>query len=281
MWIAFWTALVVVSSFGLVASVSRARFKRRVAGEAERLLTVAGAARPIGEARFDGLPLPVRRYLERALGSRNRSVRTVRLRHGGTFRTKLDGDWLAIRGDQYFSTDPPGFIWFGRIGMLRGLWVEARDRSIAGEGNMLVRAESMFTIADRRGRELDQGALLRLLGEMAWFPTSFLDDRYVTWNAIDERHATATLRVGGHEVAGVFEFGDDGLPTAFRADRYRDLGGGRSELTPFTGESADFRDEGGLLVPHRMTALWHVGGQAIPYARFLVEQLEYDVTVPF
>src|SRR6185369_86058 len=145
----------------------------------------------------------------------------------------------------------------------------------------LVRAESMFTIADSRGPEQDQGALLRLLGEMVWFPTSFLDDRYVSWAAVDERRASATLRVGGREVAGVFEFGDDGLPAAFRADRYRDLGGGRSELTPFTGESADFRDEGGLLVPHRMTAVWHVGGQAIPYARFLVEQLEYDVTVPF
>jgi hypothetical protein len=25
-----------------------------------------------------------------------------------------------------------------------------------------------------------------------------------------------------------------------------------------------------------MTAFWHVGDQAIPYARFLVERLEYD-----
>jgi hypothetical protein len=40
-------------------------------------------------------------------------------------------------------------------------------------------------------------------------------------------------------------------------------------------------DEGGLLVPHRMTAVWDVGGQAIPYARFLVERLEYDTAAPF
>jgi hypothetical protein len=43
-----------------------------------------------------------------------------------------------------------------------------------------------------------------------------------------------------------------------------------------------FREEGHLLVPHRINggvALWRPG--RIPYARFLVvEQLEYDATVP-
>ena len=278
--LAFWTVVVIVGAFGLVACVNRLRFARRVASEAKALLTISGEARPIDRARLATLPSPVRRYLEKAVGSRERAVRTVRLRHGGTFRTSLDGEWLPIRGEQYFAADPPGFIWSGRIAMMPGPWVEARDRSVGGTGSMLVRVGSTFTLADARGPELDQGALLRLLGEMLWFPTAFLDQRYVTWAPLDERSATARLRVGGREVSGVYEFGEDGLPTAFRADRYRDLGGGRSALTPFTGESGDFRDEGGLLVPHRMTALWHVGEEAVPYARFLVERLEYDPTAP-
>jgi hypothetical protein len=203
------------------------------------------------------------------------------LRHGGTFRTSLDGKWLPIRGEQYFAADPPGFIWWGRIAMIPGLWVEARDRSVDGKGNMLVRAESTFTLADARGPELDQGALLRLLGEMVWFPTSFLDERYVTWAPLDERRATATLRLRGREVSGVYEFGEDGLPTAFRADRYRDLGGGRSALTPFIGETRDFRDEGDLLIPHHMTALWQVGEEIVPHARFQVERLDQDTAATF
>ena len=281
LWVAFWIAVLIVGAFGLVACVNRLRFARRVASEAKEMLATSGEPRPIDRNRLATLPAPVRRYLEKALGFRERSVRSVRLRHGGTFRTSLDGKWLPIHGEQYFAVDPPGFIWWGRIAMMPGLWVEARDRSVGGTGNMLVRAESTFTLADARGPELDQGALLRLLGEMVWFPTSFLDERYVTWSAVDDRHATAALRVGGREVSGVYEFGDDGFPMAFRAERYRDLGGGRSALTPFIGESADFRDEGGLLVPHRMIALWHVGEEAVPYARFLVEQLENDVPAPF
>jgi hypothetical protein len=281
LWVAFWTVVLIVGAFGLVACVNRLRFARRVASEANEMLAASGEPRPLDRARLATLPSPVRRYLEKALGSRERAVRSVRLRHGGCFRTSLDGKWLPIRGQQYFAADPPGFIWWGRTAMIPGLWVEARDRSVGGAGNMLVRVESTFTLADARGPEPDQGALLRLLGEMVWFPTAFLDERYVTWTPVDGRRATATLRVGGREVSAVYEFGEDGLLTAFRADRYRDIGGGRSALTPFTGESGDFRDEGGLLVPHRMTAVWHVRNQAIPYARFLVEQLEYDPTAPF
>jgi hypothetical protein len=75
-----------------------------------------------------GLPDPVRRYLTKAVISRQRAVRTVRLRHGGTFRPSLDGSWSPIRGEH---TSPPillGFIWWGRVRLFPGLWVDARDR---------------------------------------------------------------------------------------------------------------------------------------------------------
>ena len=223
----------------------------------------------------------MRRYLTLALQGRPTAVRGVRLRHGGEFRTTLDGSFVKIRGEQYFSTDPPGFVWWGRVGLAPGLWVDARDRSARGEGNMLVRLESTFTLADARGPELDQGALLRLLGETTWFPTAFLDDRYIGWTAIDDRHARATLRLAGREVACLFEFGDDGLPARIEADRYRDLGSGRSVLTPWSGESSDYRRVDGLLVPHRQVAFWHLDGERVAYARFEVERIEYDPTEPF
>jgi hypothetical protein len=214
LWASLWTGLLFVSAIGLVACANRARFARRVASEARDLLANPSEPRSVDRARLAALPIPVRRYLEKALGSHTRAVRTVRLRHGGTFRTSLDGKWVPIRGEQYFAADPPGFVWHGRITLMPGLWVEARDRSSAGEGRMLVRAESTFTLADRRGPELDQGALLRLLGEMAWFPTAFLDQRYVTWEAVDDRRATVVLRVGGARG-----------PRHLRLRRGRDAGG--------------------------------------------------------
>jgi hypothetical protein len=73
-------------------------------------------------------------------------------------------------------------------------------RSFGGAGNMLVKAESTFLLADAAGPELDQGALLRLLGELTWLPTAYLDHRYIRWSAVDDRHAAATLTVAGRSV---------------------------------------------------------------------------------
>lgn len=272
---------VLVFALATIIAFNSVRFGRRVRRDVAELWSQPSDPRPVDRQLFDRLPMPVRTYLQKALGSRTQPVLTARLRHGGTFRPSFDGGWLPIRGEQYFCLDPPGFVWWGRVGIVPGVWIDARDRSVCGAGNMLVSAESSYTIADSRGPELDQGALLRLLGEMAWFPTVLLDDRYVAWTAVDDRHATATLRVNGREVSGLFTFGDDGLPAAFAAERYRDLGKGQSVLTPFTGRTSDFRLVDGMLVPHMMVAAWIIDGDPKEYVRFDVEHIEFDVRKPY
>jgi hypothetical protein len=280
-WVAWWAVVAAIGAAGVIASAGSVRFGRRVAREAGALLGGAPEATRLDPRSFGDLPAPVRRYVDRAVPTRERGVRTVRLRHGGAFRPSLDGRWLPIRGEQYFSTSPPGFIWWGRVRIAPGLWIDARDRSVDGVGNMLVSAESTVTLANSSGPQLDQGALLRLLGEMTWFPTAHIDSRFVRWSAVDDRRARATLTVGGQTVSGEFLFGPDDLPSVFSADRYRDIGGGQAVLTPFEGHSSDFREANGMLVPFSMTAAWKVDGRVIEYARWEIERIEYDVTAPF
>jgi hypothetical protein len=188
--------------------------------------------------------------------------------------------WLPIRGVQYFGTDPPGFVWWGRIRVAPGLFVEALDRSLAGEGNMQVRVASTWTLADARGPELDQGALLRLLAEMVWFPTALLDQRYVEWAPVDGTSARATLRVGGRAVSATFHFGPEGLPSRLSAERYREVGG-KGVLTPWSGEYRDYWEVGGLLIPFRTEVSWRVDGRELPYARWTFEEVELDRAEPY
>jgi nucleotide-binding universal stress UspA family protein len=179
--------------------------------------------------------------------------------------------------EQWFNADPPGFVWWGRLRLFPGLWIDARDRSVQGAGDMLVSAESTVTLADTHGPEMDEAALHRLLGEMPWFPTALLDERSVTWSPVDDHRASASLRVNGRTVSGVFTFEARGLVSGFDADRRRDVGGGKTVLTPFHGDYADFRVVEGVLVPHTLTGSWDVDGRRIPYARFAVDELEDDV----
>jgi hypothetical protein len=284
-WSLVWGLALLVGALGTWASLNNVRFERRFARDAKALLAATDPA-PAGSessdiARLERLPAPVRGYLERAFVGMPRRVSSVRFRHGGRFRTQLAGRWQPIHGEQYDTSDPPAFLWWGRISPVPGVWIDARDRSIGGKGNMAVSLESSVTLFDRAGPELDQGALLRLLSDFVLFPSVMLDERYVTWTSIDERHARASLRVDGSTVAGVFEFDDEGLPRSFHAHRYLDTGSGEPRLLPWSGDYADYRRVDGLLVPHHFVGYWHVDGQRIPYVDFILETPEYDVSEPF
>jgi hypothetical protein len=69
------------------------------------------------------------------------------------------------------------------------------------------------------------------------------------------------------------------MPERFTAERYRDVDG-ESILTPFTGALADFRAVGGLRVPFRLAATWHLAGQDHTYARWEVGEVALEPPAP-
>lgn len=274
LWIAIWAAVAAAGLLGLVVNVQGVRFERRVARDVRALAALPpGAAAP--PASLASLPPPVQRYLEVSGAARRAPVRGARLRHGGTFTLEPGGKALAIEGRQYFSVDPPGFVWWGRIRLAPGLWVDGRDQLVGGEGSLLIRAASTFTIADARGRDVDEAELHRLLAEGLWMPTLLRDPRHVTWAPVDASTARATLRVGGREASAEFHFGADGLPTRVTARRWMGTKG-ETALTPWWGACEDFREVDGLRVPFRITAGWDLPGGPFPYARWELETLELD-----
>jgi hypothetical protein len=262
--------LTVFGAAGVVANVNQLRWQRRVAQE----MHVLAAAKPSTAPRplIAELPPPVARYREVALGDRA-PVRTLKLRHVGTFCMSPTSKPLPIRGTQLFTSDPPGFVWSARVQMAPGIWVDARDMATNGRGSMRVLLDSTVRLADARGPELDQGSALRLLAEMVWYPTALFDARYVTWSAIDARHATGTLRFGEREVSGTFEFGADGLPVGMKAERFMDGQGLRS----WGGTYHDFREVSGMRVPFEAMVTWQLESGPFTYAHWLVEGMDYDV----
>ncbi|MGE3275016.1 MAG: DUF6544 family protein [Vicinamibacterales bacterium] len=273
--LAIWMVAFVVSAAGVLISFNDLRLQRSVTREGAALLAQAAPGHPMVQAEIDGLPPPVRRYLAEALGPRLTAIRTVHLRHGGVMRTAPDARWMPVQGEQYFRADQPAFLWWGRMRVAPGLWVDARDSSIGGDGRMRIHAASTISLGDVRGPEMDQGAALRLLGEMIWFPSALADGGYVSWRAIDEANAEAALRLAGREVRGVFSFGADGLPVRFTADRYRDTPEGMV-LTPWHAEMRDFRAVDGVIVPWEVESVWDLPDGPFVPLRFTVRSVAFD-----
>ena len=120
---------------------------------------------------------------------------------------------------QTYTTQPPSFTWQARFKLLGLPLLRARDQYASGHGHMFGKLAGIYTLFDARGEELDQGAMLRYLSEMIWFPIAFLGEN-ISWEAIDDGCAQVTFTDQGKSVSGKLFIDSEGRPVNFTAMRY-------------------------------------------------------------
>lgn len=220
------------------------------------------------------LPEPVQRYLEFTNVLGKERIRTVRLKQEGSFRTKPDQKWFLMKATQHFNATSLSFVWHAKMKFFPLITVHARDKLHDGQAHMFVKLSSLKTLVDAKGAQLDQGALLRYLSEMVWFPTAFLED-YIEWAPIDASSAKATIRYGDLSAWGVFHFDEEGRIVRFTTDRYREVDG-EFELAEWFTLTSDYREFDGILIPSKGEAAWHLDSGDFCYFRGEIVDVEYD-----
>src|SRR4051794_39851872 len=63
------------------------------------------------------LPQPVQRYFKHVLKDGQPYISYARIKHDGQFKTGVNKDWRNIKGEQYATTEKPGFVWKGTTSM--------------------------------------------------------------------------------------------------------------------------------------------------------------------
>lgn len=220
------------------------------------------------------LPEPIRRYMEYTDVAGKRWIQRVRLKQTGRFRLSLEQPWMPVTAEQTFTTDPPGFVWKARFKLAGLPLMSARDSYQDGHGHMFGKMVGLFTIFDSRGDQLDQGTMMRYLGEMIWFPTAFLGEN-ITWQGIDEHTAQVTLTDQGRSVSAHMTFDDEGRPTLFNGLRYREAKGEYS-LDSWSVPMTEYGARAGLNIPTRGLVTWNLPSGDLPYYDWSIGEVEYD-----
>jgi len=183
---------------------------------------VAMAPTAYDPRELDGLPAPVQRYFRTVLNEGQPLITAVRIAHTGTFNMgTTTAQWKPSRSTQRVVIRRPGFVWDARIRMAPGMTAHVLDAYIAGEGILTARMFGLVTVMNQPSTpELAHGELMRFFAEAAWYPTALLPSQGVTWEAIDDSHARATLADGPISVTLVFRFDAQGLISAVRSDHW-------------------------------------------------------------
>jgi len=260
----------------VVLAAAHAGFVHRVEAEARTLLTAASPPeeKVVDRGQLEPLPAPVRRWLETSGVVGRPRATTVRLRQRGELRTKPDGAWMPARAEQYFSVDPTAFVWRVDATMMRVIPIAGRDQYAGGHGQMLIKAGSLVNVVDAGDAKIAEGALLRCLAEIIWFPSAALA-RHVAWQAIDAAHSRATLRDGDLSVSALFTFDAQGRVVRFDSSRY--LGGGPdARLTPWFATCSAWRTFEGVEVPAKGEVGWALDAGPFIYFRWEVIEVQFD-----
>lgn len=227
----------------------------------------------VTETHLLGLPDPVQRYLRSAGILGKRTIRTAHLRQKGVFRR--GAKWLPFTAEQWFAANPPGFVWQAQIRLLPLLSFSVTDMFVNGHGALQGKLLSVFKAVDASGPEIDQGELLRYLGEMAWFPTAFLSP-FIEWESIGAHTAKVILKLPSIAVSALIHFNDESRPWKMTAQRYMEESG-KFLLRPWSGQFSEYRQMAGLLIPTKARVTWHLDSGDWEYFRGDLTHIEYDI----
>jgi hypothetical protein len=224
---------------------------------------------------LQNLPEPVQRYTAYTGVLGKPLINTVQLKQTGRFRTAADKPWMPMSAVQHYTTNPPGFVWKARFKIAGLPLLSARDSYQTGHGHMFGKLAGLITVFNERGPEMDQGAMLRYLSEMIWFPIAFLGEN-ITWQAVDSHSAQVTLTDSGRSVSGRLFFDDAGRPTDFTTMRHYLKSRGNLSLESWSTPMTEYGVRAGLNLPVRGQAVWKLASGNLSYWDGLITEVEYN-----
>lgn len=230
--------------------------------------------RVVTQAMLENLPEPVQRYMNFTDVLGKPWINNVVLRQSGKFRMGFERPWMPMRAVQRFVTDPPSFVWNARFRVGGIPLLRASDEYSRGHGQMMGKLAGLITLFDVRGDELDQGAMVRYLSEMIWFPIAYLGEN-ISWERVDSDSADVSFSDAGRTVTGRMFFDHEGRPINFTAKRYREIDGDFTLdqwSTPITGYGV----RAGLNIPILGRAEWNLSQGNLVYVDLAIEEIKYN-----
>ena len=262
-------ALTVIGFLIIILVIGKINLSIQFHKEVKELFS---QSRNISEKIFNykqliSLPEPVQRYFKHVLKDGQPYISYARITHDGQFKTGLDKDWINIKGEQYATTEKPGFIWKETTSMFT-----ARDMFITDKGRLVVSLFSLYNVLDAKGEKYNQGELIRWLGESILYPTNLLPGERLQWFAIDFQTAKLTFNYNKLSFFFIITFNEIGEITQMETKRYMD----EKNLETWIIKLADYKEMNSVFVPTTFEVLWRLEKGDFSYAKFIVQKIEYN-----
>jgi hypothetical protein len=230
-------------------------FNLQTGRDIEALLSETRAEKNvITSEMLSDLPAPVQKWLHYSGVVGREAIHSVYLKQTGVMKLSPDQKrWISSEAEQSFDTVEPRFIWRVNTTMY-GLPVVGRDDYNDGKGKMLIKLAGLLPVVDLADQpKLNESTMQRYLGEIVWFPSAALNP-YISWEAVDDNSARATMEYAGIKGTAMFYFDQQGEPIKVVIPRYREMSD--EKPTDWMAEIKAMDEVDGIRIPVTVEASW-------------------------
>ena len=221
------------------------------------------------------LPAPIQRYMGYTGVVGKQVPASVNVKYTGQFRQSTEQPWMPMVANQRYTIDPVSFEWQAKFKMMGIPILRVTDRYENGKGSMRGKLAGVFTIFDAKDdASLDQGAMMRYLNEVMWFPTAYFSEKF-TWQAIDDDSAQVTYADFGMSLSATLYIDAEGKLINFIGERYRDLNG-EYRLDKWSTPITSYGEFNGLRLPGGGKATWLLTEGDLTYIELSLQELNYS-----
>lgn len=251
----------------LILLAGSVKFNNSIKNEKAILFSSSSSVGIVNSVAIENLPELIKNYLIKTSIVGECKNCSITLKQKGRIRSAPGKKWLPFTAVQHMSWNHPGFIWKAKL-----FPILVRDKYLNGKGEVKVSFSGIKNIEVLKGSTIDNGALLRYFGELAYYPQGFLDNR-ITWEEINSNAVKGTLQLKDIAVSGTFYFNEKGLIYKFESRRYYG-----NSLQNFTGLVENYKKFNGIMIPSGMTAIWNLSEGNFEYFKTTVNDYTINTT---
>lgn len=228
------------------------------------------------EKDIQHLPQIVQKYLRYVGAIGKEKVLNFRVEFEGKIRSNPGDGWMKLNSVQYNFTDKPTRIFYitaHKMGIPAvGIHLYKDETAI-----MIIKMLCLFTVADAKGPEMDQGETVTVFNDMCFMAPATLIDKSIQWDSIDSLTVKAQYTNGHITIGATLFFNQKGeLINFISNDRFETKDGKIYKNYPWITPVYGYREINGHKIPTGAQAIYKHPEGDFCYGEFIINTVEYN-----
>jgi hypothetical protein len=225
------------------------------------------------------LPAVIQKYIRLSGAVGKEKVINFRAEFNGGIRSNPAEDYMSLRSVQYNFMDIPTRLFY-IVAKKKGIPAKGIHIYRGGKAIMLIKLFGIITVADAKGKEMDQGETVTVFNDMCFMAPASLTDSNIIWEEIDSLSVRARFKNGDISIAAVLSFSEKGELVNFISNDRFETTDGKSYITyPWETPVTGYSEINGFHLPSGARLIYKRPEGDFCYGEFNLVSIEYNCQI--